>query len=350
MKVTQRIRSKKTLFIVVLVLSAAVVFISFASTPKENTGPVTTLATDGNAQNQVPTPAPPEASAASDRPELTDHISKAVLRVDNMSCSGCVYTIKSSLEPFEGIRDVLVDVSGGLVEVYYDNQQVKAVDAWASAITASGYPAKLVEVLTAAQLREQQAYSAARAETYIASAGKWDISRKDFDTEYTHARNRYAQMYGEKILSSERGKLLADNLKTQIASRLILEGIQMQEIQRAGFKVDSTAVDNAYRRFLEKKNMKAEQFAASLEKNGYPLDYFKKKFEQRVLIDRYLNEEVLSGVSDEFERQRRYTAWLNNAKLLAKVVYYDKDLEGLVQSQAAGGGCSGGNSCSRAKK
>ena len=74
-----------------------------------------------------------------------------------------------------------------------------------------------------------------------------------------------------------------------------------------------------------------------------------KKFEIRVLINKYLGDIILDGATDEFEKQRRYGSWFNNARLLAKVVYYDKDLERLIQTRSAGGGCSGGSSCSAAK-
>jgi hypothetical protein len=64
-----------------------------------------------------------------------------------------------------------------------------------------------------------------------------------------------------------------------------------------------------------------------------------------VLINKYLDEKILDGPTDKFEKQRRYTSWFNNAKLLAKVVYYDRELERLIQARAAGGGCSSGSSC-----
>jgi copper chaperone CopZ len=63
-----------------------------------------------------------------------ENASKAVLDVQGMSCSGCVYTIKSSLAGIEGISDVLVDVSGGQVEVFYDGEKLQDVVRIASAI------------------------------------------------------------------------------------------------------------------------------------------------------------------------------------------------------------------------
>ena len=84
------------------------------------------------------------------------------------------------------------------------------------------------------------------------------------------------------------------------------------------------------------------KFSSELKENGYEMDYFRKKFETRVLINKYLEEKILPGVTNEYEKQRRYSFWFNNARLLAKVVYYDKDLERLVRKSSSGGGCSGG--------
>jgi len=281
------------------------------------------------------------------RLEITDNISKAVLKIDNMSCSGCIYTIKSSIAGITGIQDILVNLSSGQAEIYYDNTQVKDVNTIADAITAGGYPAKVTEVLSAGQIRKERDIAAARALNYIASVNQLDISRQDFNTELEHAKSRYALTYGDAVFTDDQGKALMDNLKVQIVSRLINEGIQMQEIQKAGFTVDSDTVDVEFRKFLNQKGIDLEEFKTHLKENGYSFDYFMKKFETRVLINKYLDDEILDGATDNFEKQRRYASWFNNARLLSKVSYYDKELERLIQTRAAGSGCSaGGNRCS----
>jgi hypothetical protein len=246
-----------------------------------------------------------------------------------------------------------VDLSAGEAEVYYDTSQLKDVQRISDAITASGYPAKAIRIVTADQIRKERDLAASRSLHYIASVGEWRISRDDFDKEFKFARNRYVKTYGKEIFTSDRGKLLNDNLKAQIVSRLVNEGVQMQEIRRSGFSVDQATVDDELQAFLNRKGTELEAFKTGLEQNGYGFEYFLKKFENRVLINRYLDNKVLDGATDRFEKQRRYRSWFNNAKLLARVVYYDKDIERLVQTRSAGGcsggGCSGGGGCSAAK-
>ena len=82
-----------------------------------------------------------------------------------------------------------------------------------------------------------------------------------------------------------------------------------------------------------------EEFRESLNETGYDFNYFNKKFEIKVLINKYINDRVLADASNPAEKQNVLTAWFKNAKLLAEVVYYDKDLEKLIRDQSASSGC-----------
>jgi copper chaperone CopZ len=342
--------TNKIILLVIIVLIAVIGGVSFSYISASNQKAVSSdtkeyLST--NIEKSVSARTDSRQALPAGELEITDNISKAILRVDGMSCSGCIYTIKSSLAGFKGVRDILVNVAAGQAEVYYDKDQLKDINRIANAITASGYPAKVSVVLSADQIKKEHNLAVARSLNYIASVGEWDISRNDFDIELAHAKSRYFQVYGDGVLDGDRGKALLDNLKVQIVSRLINEAVKMQEIQKAGFTVDAAIVDSTLQEFLDKRNVDLEKFKANLEENGYAFDYFMKKFERRVLVNKYLDDEIFNGVTDQFEKERLYTSWFNNARLLAKAVYYDKNLERLIQAKAAGGGCSSGSSCSK---
>jgi hypothetical protein len=84
----------------------------------------------------------------------------------------------------------------------------------------------------------------------------------------------------------------------------------------------------------------------------YPFDYFMKKFETRVLLNRYLDEKVLGAAAGDYDKQNQYQAWFNTARVLSKVTIYDKELKRVSQNQSVGGGCgqsSGANCCSTKK-
>ena len=279
------------------------------------------------------------AARTSEKTEIAATTSKVIFQVDNMSCSGCIATIKSSLAGYKGIEDIIVDIAGGVTEVYYDSRQIKDLNALASSITASGYPAKVSQTLTADQIAKEEAIAASRAKFYIASVSGWDISRSDFNTELAFAQKRYQQVYGENVFTSDQGKALLDSLKAQLVSRLINEGIQMQEVQRSGYRVDPEAVKTAFAQFLEDKDLDLEGLKATLEKTGYPFDYFMKKFENQVLLNRYLDEKVFAGASSDNDKQNQYRAWFYNARVLSKVTIYDKALKQLTQNASSGGSC-----------
>jgi hypothetical protein len=151
------------------------------------------------------------------------------------------------------------------------------------------------------------------------------------------------------VFASTSGQALMDQLKAQILSRLVNEGIQLQEIHRAGFTVSDTEVEEAFALYLEERDLTPETFSAALKNAGWDREDFMEKMRRRVLVDRYLVEEVFEGVGNPADRQSRYAAWFANAKSLAPVVYYDKDIRRIMRNQAAAGGCSGGSSCSVAR-
>ena len=64
------------------------------------------------------------------------------LEVQGMSCGGCVKNVTAALQPLAGVRTVDVDLQAGHVTVNGDLPQ--GGDPLVLALTAAGYPAKLV--------------------------------------------------------------------------------------------------------------------------------------------------------------------------------------------------------------
>jgi copper chaperone len=318
--------NKATIFVILIILliTAAVAF-GYKVSRNDNKPPIVTEVTNA-----------PEPSGEASR--VADELSMAVLSVRDMSCSGCIATIKASLSGIQGIKDIVVDIGNGKTQVYFDQAKLGDINRLAESITASGYPAKLLRVLTPEEVRKERELAAAKSQYYIASVGGWDIARSDFDTELGVAKRRYSKTYGDNLFASSRGEALLENLKAQIVKRLIDEGILMQEVYKSDFKIDGE-IDKELQAWLRNQGKNMEDFKKSLNEVGYDFDYFKKKFETKVLLNRYLNEKILADASNEFERQSLFNSWFNNSKVLAKVVYYDKDLEKLAQRQSQGGSC-----------
>jgi copper chaperone CopZ len=326
MKNLKSLFTSKTLIFAFLLFCVIAAAVSFAY-KSSSTGIQPQVVTKGQ---ETPTPA-----------EVNEGLSKVVLSVQGMSCSGCIATIKGAVSGILGIKDTLVDIGSGKVEIYYDNKGLKDVSRVAEAITASGYPAGIQRILSPEEIRKESALAEAKAQYYIASVGGYEIARTDFETELAVAMKKYSKIYGNNLFESPQGEALLNNLRAQVVSRLIDEGVFMQEISKTRFRVDPVALENELNVFLRDHGKTFEEFKSSLIEAGYDPNYFRKKFETKVQINRYLNERILADASNDFERQSLFKAWFSNAKSLAEVVYYDKRLERLVQSLSASRSCGG---------
>jgi len=270
-------------------------------------------------------------------------LSKVVLNVSNMSCSGCISTIKGALAGYPGIKDILVDVGSGKAEVYFNREKLKDLTEIEKAITDSGYPAKITKTYTPEDLRKERDMAASKAEYYIASVSGYDISRADFAMELNATRQRVRKAYGDGILETAQGRTLDNRLKTQVASRLIEEGILLQEIKKSGYALNEDIMNTELEKHIKDSGKNGNEFQQLIKDKGYNYGYFKKKFETRLLINRYLDEKVLAGAPTQYEKQRMFASWFKNSKLLAEVVYYDKDLEKIALNSSASGSCCSAN-------
>ncbi len=266
-------------------------------------------------------------------------ISKAVFRVGNMSCSGCISTIKGALAEFQGIKEVLVDLGSGTAEVYFRQGSGADVASMARAITDSGYPASVVKVFSPGEIEKERTLAASKSKIYVASVGGYDIARADFDMEMNAARKQYQKDYGADLFQTPKGQALEQRLQGQILSRLLDQGTFLQEINRSGFNVDDQTLKAELKAYIEKNGKSEQALEQAVIEAGYNYDYFKKRFETGVLIDRFVDEKVLAGAKTPDQKQRAFADWYQNVRTLAKVVYYDKDLERAIRQQSASGGC-----------
>jgi copper chaperone len=320
----------------VVALSLGLLAALFATTkPGDTSRPDTLKAGETEAKSDIA--APQDESAETKAPVASQ--SRAILSVQGMTCSGCIAQIKSSLAGLEGIGDVRVDLANGQVEVRYDSERLKDTERIAAAITGAGYPATLKQVQTAKEIADDFRLGASKSKRYIARVGDLDILRSDYDTEMNHARKRYERVYGKDVFKGDRGNALLDDLQSQVALRLIDEGVQLNEIRKTDYKLDTDTLKNAFDEFLNQRSVTPDEFKRTIVESGLDYDYFLKKFKNRVTINTYVEEKVLSGLSNEQQRQQQYQDWFNNARLLANTVYYDKDVENFVKNSSQSSGC-----------
>jgi hypothetical protein len=160
-----------------------------------------------------------------------------------------------------------------------------------------------------------------------------------------HARKRYEEVYGKDVFKGDRGNALLERLQSQMALRLIDEGVQLNEIRKTNYKLDPAILEKALSEFIIQRSLTPDEFKRTIAESGLDYDYFLKKFENRMTINTYVEEKILSGRSNEQERQQQYEDWFNNARLLSKTVYYDKEIENIVKSGSGTPDCQ--SACSK---
>jgi copper chaperone CopZ len=326
----------------VVALSLALIVVLFATTKSSDTarlaGPNEKISYNTGSLNPLQVNPSESATTVSNQ-------ARATIAVQGMTCSGCISQIKASLDDLDGIGDVHVDLKNGHVTVTYDSAKLRDTGRIAEAITAAGYPAKLKQNLTAKQIENENRLNASKSTKYIARVGDWEILRTDYETELKHARQRYRNVYGDNVFEGDRGRALITDIKSQVVLRLIDEGVQLNEIRKSNYKIPSDTYKKAFNRFLKQRSMSSEEFKRTVNESGLDYDYFLKKFENRVTINTYVEEHILSGLSNEQNAQQQYTDWFKNARLLAVTVYYDKEIETIVKSSNRPSGCQ--NSCTK---
>jgi hypothetical protein len=122
--------------------------------------------------------------------------------------------------------------------------------------------------LTAAEIKKENRCLASRSEHYIAGVGDWDISRDEYSTELSYARKRYEKVYGKDVFNGSQGDALLQRLKSQAVSRLINEGIQMQEVRKSGFRLASATIELEFNDYMSRKGLKMDQFKSMLAGSG----------------------------------------------------------------------------------
>jgi copper chaperone CopZ len=265
-------------------------------------------------------------------------VAKAELTVQGLSCSSCIQEIETALARIEGIEEVLVDISRGRVQVYFDPDRIDTTDEIAEEISNSGYPASVMKELDPQEVAAELAFAEEQARYYVVSVGGFKVARADFDTELAAASLQYRKLYGDEVFSGVNGEILEDNLKVQSLNRLVSEAIMLQEVSRAGQALIRN-VDREFAVYLQQNGHDLETFKASIQEFGYPFEYVRKKFENQILIQEYLENTVMKSATTPFQQQTLYDQWYRNAQSLAEVVYFDKELERVAQNASAGSSC-----------
>lgn len=109
------------------------------------------------------------------------------------------------------------------------------------------------------------------------------------------------------LSDEDKRKFFKEN-ETAFLEILIDMKLQLQEAQRTGIFVNPDEVDKAISSLKEKYSMTNEMFIETLKKEGFTLDEYKKKLQEKIIAGRLIDQEVRSKIVIDEESINNYIA------------------------------------------
>jgi copper chaperone len=79
------------------------------------------------------------ACATSEKIDAHQGLSCSTAQVSGMMCEACASTISTNLKKLDGVKDVVVDVASGTVNVYADPTHIPSTSSVKKIVEHSGY-------------------------------------------------------------------------------------------------------------------------------------------------------------------------------------------------------------------
>ncbi|MFO7982891.1 MAG: heavy metal-associated domain-containing protein [Desulfuromonadales bacterium] len=245
----------------------------------------------------------------------TNPMALAELSVDNLTCGSCVGNVEDSLSQLDGVGQIDVNVTLGEARIAFDPDQISA-EMIARRISASDYPARVEQVLSAEDYVAQRRENSQMADRYVGRIGEKLISRDDF-REKVESRSAPSDMTGTWNSLVQQQLLLQDAVRNGIV-------VQEEEVQA---EIDDLRNQHeGFDAFVSERYGSLEAFADSTRRN--------------MIINRNIEQNVVAGRTDPVEKRQKLNTWFRQLKEETPVTIFDSKLEAAL---AAGrGGCGGG--------
>ncbi len=204
--------------------------------------------------------------------------------VVQMTCPGCIVTVKEAVEKVPGIVSTDVSLAGQEAVVRFMSKRTSP-DKIKEAIKGAGYPTKVDGVFTSGTPGPQ--------DQLIATVNGRPVFKADLTTAINQGTEKGKDSDVAAAFYSAAGKeilLQAANAKTVV--------VQPQEVADEAEVLRKTS------------NLSKEDFLAKTGKDYGSLEQFYKMVAQRIGLRKLFDEHVLAGIKDPKERERRAIEWL----------------------------------------
>ena len=242
--------------------------------------------------------------------------------VQNLSCGSCVQNIRTALEGVEGVGQVEVSVTSGRARVEYISSAIDP-ETIAGRIEVAGYPAALIQNLSAEDYRLLRDDAAGMADRFVGRIGERLISRSEFAVSLSRYEEREAAPKGGLLKS----------VWQEILQRELLLGAAEEN----GVVVQDGEVDLQVR----KMRLDHADFDAVVQAQFGGEENYRRQLKEEMIIQRNIEEHVLQDESDEKAARLKLDRWYRDLSAAVPVQIFDAALKTAVE----GGGKGCGGSC-----
>lgn len=249
------------------------------------------------------------------------------LNIGNLSCGSCVSNVQAALSKVDGVGQVDVNVTSSRGQITYD-PNLTSSGVIAKTITDAGYPSTVRLDLSAADYAKSQSENEQLGALYVARIGNRLVSRESF--------NQIIALRGAGLasgVSPYANKQLQGQVWQEIKEREIL----LAAAEKNQIVIQDGEVDN------EIKRMKATvaDFDAAIVARFGSYDRFFTQLKESMVINRNIEQNVVAGLSDDREKQQRFSQWYNDVLQNTNVTIFDP----LIKQAETEGNSSCGGSC-----
>lgn len=248
------------------------------------------------------------------------------LRIDKMTCGSCVKTIENSLSQRPGVGEVVVSVTSGMGRFTYDPDKIASREI-ARLVTDSGYPASIKTELSASEFRAMQREEAQLSRKYIAKIGQRLLSRESYEGA---VRARIGQReLTPQLLTAARQETWKELLQQEI----LLGAAESYQVVVRDEEVDA--------RQQQVVGSHPDFDSWVMERFG-GVNHFRDRVKTDLIIQRTIDNYVLSEVPKGVERQQFLNSWYQGLVKNTEVKLFDPQLKAATgTSSGCGGGCCG---------
>lgn len=244
----------------------------------------------------------------------------AEYQIERLTCGSCISNIQEALARFDGIDSVDINLTSNRGRIAFDLQNLNS-RVIGEAISGAGYPATLRLELTPSQYASLQTKQAQLGQEYIALIGDRLLSRADFEQFINQAVGKSSQA---KRQPNIRQSVWKDVLQREL---LLFDAERSQVVVQDG-EVD-VRIENIKRGNKNLNVLVAKRYGS--------MEEFRKRLREDMIINRNIEENVIAGITQQSERQKKLQQWYAELQKNVEVVILDPQLKSVSQS---GNGCA----------